>query len=341
MVIVDDHAAFRESAAALLEADGFTIVGEAADGVSALALVDGVRPEVVLLDVQLPGWMASRSLSGWPQCVTPVDRADLQPRPLLVRSPGGLPPYVCGFVSKDELSGGAITALFREPGAFASVALARGIALGLVAESRLYGWNGSRSWIPDLLAGWTLLACGLVGWSRRPRSWSGPLLAAAGFSWFVPNIAVGLSGWLAAHTLYLHRGPLVQLALTYPQGRPRGRLLRLVLAAGWLAAMTTIWRNEAWTIVSAVALIGFAHARYRAPSVSSGGFVRAPFGAPWRSARCSWRRPLYASQRRRPRARKRRCTSTRRRWLRLHSRCSSACFTNRPRRWPSVTFSSI
>jgi signal transduction histidine kinase len=138
-----------------------------------------------------------------------------------------------------------------------------GIVLGLAAEWRLYGWNAPRSWIPDLLVGWTLIGCGLVGWSRRSESWSGPLLAAAGFMWFVPNIAVGWSAWLAAHTLYLHRGPLVQLALTYPQGRPRGRVLCLVLAAAWLVGVTTLWGSALWTVATAVALLGFACGRWR------------------------------------------------------------------------------
>ena len=40
---------------ALLEADGFEVVGEAADGSAALEAVRRLRPEVVLLDVQLPG----------------------------------------------------------------------------------------------------------------------------------------------------------------------------------------------------------------------------------------------------------------------------------------------
>ncbi len=55
VLIVDDHPGFRASARALLEADGFEVVGEAADGPSALQLARLLNPEVVLLDVQLPG----------------------------------------------------------------------------------------------------------------------------------------------------------------------------------------------------------------------------------------------------------------------------------------------
>ena len=55
VLIVDDHAGFRAVARALLEADGFEVVGEAADGESALEAARRLRPDVVLLDIQLPG----------------------------------------------------------------------------------------------------------------------------------------------------------------------------------------------------------------------------------------------------------------------------------------------
>src|SRR5207245_1766111 len=55
LLIVDDHAGFRGFARTLLESEGFEVAGVAADGESALAAVDELRPDVVLLDVQLPG----------------------------------------------------------------------------------------------------------------------------------------------------------------------------------------------------------------------------------------------------------------------------------------------
>jgi len=54
VLIVDDHAAFRSAARVLLEAEGFRVLGEAADGASALEAAGELRPDVVLLDVQLP-----------------------------------------------------------------------------------------------------------------------------------------------------------------------------------------------------------------------------------------------------------------------------------------------
>src|SRR4029077_3650884 len=53
-LIGDDYGRFRGFARRLLEADGFEVVGEAGDGASALAAVDALRPQVVLLDVLLP-----------------------------------------------------------------------------------------------------------------------------------------------------------------------------------------------------------------------------------------------------------------------------------------------
>jgi DNA-binding NarL/FixJ family response regulator len=54
VLIVDDHASFRRFARRLLEADGFAVVGEAADGSSALALARATEPQVILLDIVLP-----------------------------------------------------------------------------------------------------------------------------------------------------------------------------------------------------------------------------------------------------------------------------------------------
>lgn len=55
VMLVDDHASFRASARWLLETEGYSVVAEAASGESALELVAGVQPELVLLDIGLPG----------------------------------------------------------------------------------------------------------------------------------------------------------------------------------------------------------------------------------------------------------------------------------------------
>jgi len=56
VLIVDDHPVVRQGLRVLLEVqDGFAVVGEAGDADTALALADGQRPDVILLDLKLPG----------------------------------------------------------------------------------------------------------------------------------------------------------------------------------------------------------------------------------------------------------------------------------------------
>lgn len=54
VMVVDDNAGFRESLLALLDAEELLVVGEADSGERALEIVDGARPDVVLMDVRLP-----------------------------------------------------------------------------------------------------------------------------------------------------------------------------------------------------------------------------------------------------------------------------------------------
>jgi DNA-binding NarL/FixJ family response regulator len=54
LFLVDDHALFLEGLRNLLLANGFEVVGTAAGGWEALAGVESCRPDVVLLDVQMP-----------------------------------------------------------------------------------------------------------------------------------------------------------------------------------------------------------------------------------------------------------------------------------------------
>ena len=142
-----------------------------------------------------------------------------------------------------------------------------GAAFGIAAEWVFFGWGDPSHWIPDLVTGWTLIACGLVAWSRRPESRSGALMAATGFSWFFGNfVNAGLApvDWLAAHALYVYRGPLIHLLVAYPSGRLSSRLDRAALAAGYAAAVVTpVWRSEIATILLVVILVAVCARSYR------------------------------------------------------------------------------
>src|SRR6185312_8548754 len=54
VVIVDDNEAFRERTRTLLDAEGYRVIGEAGDGAGGLRLLQELRPDLALLDVQLP-----------------------------------------------------------------------------------------------------------------------------------------------------------------------------------------------------------------------------------------------------------------------------------------------
>jgi DNA-binding NarL/FixJ family response regulator len=114
VVIVDDHAPFRASARRLLELEGWTVVGEAADGASGVATVEQVRPDLVLLDIALPdttGFDVANRLSGGPARVVLVSSRDDSDFGGRVRRSGAV-----GFIAKDELSGAALTALLEDAG---------------------------------------------------------------------------------------------------------------------------------------------------------------------------------------------------------------------------------
>ncbi|MBI4289852.1 MAG: response regulator transcription factor [Betaproteobacteria bacterium] len=56
VVLADDHRPFREAMRMILERDpGIEVVGEAGDGTEALDLVQSVHPDVLVIDVRMPG----------------------------------------------------------------------------------------------------------------------------------------------------------------------------------------------------------------------------------------------------------------------------------------------
>ena len=56
VLVVDDQMLYRRAMTAVVEATvGFEVVGEAASGEESLAVADAVRPQLVLMDVNLPG----------------------------------------------------------------------------------------------------------------------------------------------------------------------------------------------------------------------------------------------------------------------------------------------
>jgi DNA-binding NarL/FixJ family response regulator len=111
VLIVDDHSAFRSRAKRMLEADGFEVVGEAADGASGVDAAQRLAPDVVLLDLQLPdstGFEVAEAIAARsaPPAVVITSTRDNDDYDARARRSGA-----CGFVSKAELSGAAIEEL--------------------------------------------------------------------------------------------------------------------------------------------------------------------------------------------------------------------------------------
>ncbi len=114
VLVVDDHPEVRALIRRVLEADGLRVVGEAGDGPAALAAVAALRPDLVLMDVLLPGpdgiAVASElaRLGDAPPVIltSSRDAADLGPR--LTRA------EAVGFVPKRDLSGPALARMLGE-----------------------------------------------------------------------------------------------------------------------------------------------------------------------------------------------------------------------------------
>jgi DNA-binding NarL/FixJ family response regulator len=111
VLIVDDHPPFRELARTLLQRAGFTVVGDAGDGAAAVDASRRLRPDVVLVDVQLPdtdGFEVARTLADQdqpPVVVLTSSRDSTAYRRRLASSSAR------GFIAKADLTGAALSAL--------------------------------------------------------------------------------------------------------------------------------------------------------------------------------------------------------------------------------------
>ena len=112
ILIVDDHADFRVITRALLEAEGFAVVGDVADGTAGIEAARVLNPDVVLLDIGLPdidGFEVARTLraSGGevPTIVLISTRLAAEYGPRIEDS------GAAGFIAKEDLSGSGVRAL--------------------------------------------------------------------------------------------------------------------------------------------------------------------------------------------------------------------------------------
>jgi signal transduction histidine kinase len=129
-----------------------------------------------------------------------------------------------------------------------------GIVFGLVAESQAAaGSSWTQLMTADFGVGCVLIASGVIAWDRRPESRVGALLALAGFTWFL--------GTLWERALYLHRGPLVHLVLSYPTGRVRTRVAQAVVLVAYVDGAIRPLAANAWVTLALGGLIAAAAVR--------------------------------------------------------------------------------
>ncbi len=113
VLVVDDHPGFRDAARRLLEQGAFEVVGEAADGASAIRETARLRPDVVLLDIGLSdmdGFEVARRLlaEAAPPAIILISTRDAEDFGGRVERAG-----VRGFIPKSMLSRARIEALTR------------------------------------------------------------------------------------------------------------------------------------------------------------------------------------------------------------------------------------
>ncbi|MBV9326179.1 MAG: response regulator transcription factor [Chloroflexi bacterium] len=138
VVLADDHALLREGTAELLErAGGIDVVGQAADGVEAVELVAATRPDVLLLDLAMPGLdgleVTRRALSISPTTrVVALTAHEEQPYVLAMLQAGA-----SGYLSKSS-RGREVVQAVRAAAAGETVfsaAIARGVTRRALGES--------------------------------------------------------------------------------------------------------------------------------------------------------------------------------------------------------------
>jgi DNA-binding NarL/FixJ family response regulator len=148
VLVVDDHPLTREALASLLSAHGFEIAGLASDGAEALEAAAETRPDLVLLDLSMPGLDGLTALprlrEAAPDCEVVVLTASGTEENLLAAIRRGAAGYLLKSEPPERI------AAFLEGVAEGEAALSGPIARRLLEQVR-HG-NGRGSGVPDRIA---------------------------------------------------------------------------------------------------------------------------------------------------------------------------------------------
>jgi len=148
ILVVDDHPLTRDALASLLAQGGFQVVGEAADGSQALELAESLQPDLVLLDLSMPGIdglaVLPRLRAVCPRCEVVVLTASGTEENLLAAIRGG----AAGYLLKSEPSERIVA--FLHGVARGEAALSGEVARRLLDQVRVGGRRGGG--VPDHIA---------------------------------------------------------------------------------------------------------------------------------------------------------------------------------------------
>jgi signal transduction histidine kinase len=135
----------------------------------------------------------------------------------------------------------------------AGALVAAGLLLGVAAEWSAYLPDEPGAAVGDFVVGFVFVVGGALVLRRSAAT--GALLAATGLAWFLG----GFLGWL----VFLHRGPLVHLLLSFPRGRLESRFERAVVAAAYVEAFVyPLGRSSVATLVLLAAVLVASLLRY-------------------------------------------------------------------------------
>ncbi|HEY7208492.1 MAG TPA: response regulator transcription factor [Gaiellaceae bacterium] len=148
ILIVDDHPLTREALSSLLTQHDFDVVGEAGDGDHAIAAAGNLRPDVVLLDLSMPGLDGLTALprirEAAPECEVVVLTASGTEENLLTAIRGGAAGYLLKSEPPERI------AEFLHGAVHGEAALSGTVARRLLEQVRT--GNGRGSGVPDEIA---------------------------------------------------------------------------------------------------------------------------------------------------------------------------------------------
>ena len=148
ILVVDDHPLTREALSTLLRTHGFDVVGEASDGAEAIEAAGRLRPDLILLDLSMPGMDGIQALprlrDAAPECEVVVLTASGTEENLLAAIRAGAAGYLLKSEAPERIAD------FLRGVANGEAALSGAVARRLLDQVRLGG--GRSSGVPDSIA---------------------------------------------------------------------------------------------------------------------------------------------------------------------------------------------